>query len=110
MSLRAASEPMPFDTALEAFNLGSPNNIDRLTGGKETGIKLRAEFYSLQVATFAQVYLAQHLERSQFRSRTALAVLRHLEQLLNLLIFGCGGSRFVSGYLIGGLLAALFLL
>src|ERR1700681_499445 len=103
MGLGATSEPMSFDTTLETFTLGSPNNIDRLTGGKETGIKLRAEFYSLQVAAFAQVYLAQHLERSQFGSRTALAVLRHLEQLLNLLIFGCGGSRFVSGCFIGSL-------
>src|ERR1700730_15136928 len=110
MRFRATGEAVSFDTTLEAFTFGSPNDIDRLAGGEKAGVKLRAEFYALQARAFAQVYFAQHLERSQYGSRTALAVLRYPEQLLNLLVFGCGWSRFVSGRFPGSLFAALLLL
>src|SRR5581483_1611807 len=96
MRLRATGETVSFDTALETFTFGSPNDVNRLTNGEKAGIKLRAQFYALQARAVTQVYLAQHLERSQFGSRTALAVLRHPEQLLNLLVFSCRSS-FVSG-------------
>src|SRR5713226_8619642 len=107
---RAASEAVPFDTALEAFTFGGSNNIDRLTYGEKTGVKLRAEFYSLQAHALAQVHLAQYLERSQFGSRTALAVLRYPEQLLDLFIFGRSGSSLLSACFAGRLLATLLLL
>src|SRR5579885_3573181 len=87
MRLRATGEPPALHTTLEALTFRGAHDINRFTLSKEADIKFRAKFDAIEVRAFLQPDLAQYLERAKFGTRAALAVLRDLQQLLDLFIF-----------------------
>ena len=79
MCFRTSTEAMALDSTLEAFPLGGTNNINGLASGEETCIELCAKFKPFSGDSFLQRHLSQHLERAEFRPRTALTILLDLE-------------------------------
>ena len=110
MCFGATAESVTLYATLEPFAFRSAYDVNRFASGEKTGVNFCAEFNSVQAGTILQPNLAQHFERPQLGTWAALAVLRYLEQLLDLLIFFLARGGFRLGSLFGSLFPALLLL
>src|SRR5689334_4670060 len=95
---------MALDSTLETFTFAGSDDVDGFASSEKARIKGLSQFQPFRRDAGLQTNLAQDLERSNFGSRTALAVLLYSQKFRRLPV------RLFIGLLLRGFLAMFLLI